>query len=92
MQQRDGTAPPFLMKTHFPFVALSLPPSLSSPQAILTKQFHLSLSTQSVSICTANIKSGRRETDSNVLQSPALHSVNYFLPSGFFCHRANGVQ
>ncbi len=64
-------------------LSLSLP-SFSSPQAILIKQFHLSPSTQSVSICTANIKSGRRETDSNVLEGPALYSVNYFLPSGFF--------
>ena len=77
--------------------SLSLSCALCSPRAILTKQFHLSPSTRSVSICTADIKSWRRETDSNVLESPAMYSVNYFFFFFFFtircfCHRANGVQ
>lgn len=96
MQQKDRTAPPFLMEIHFPFAALSLSRSLSPPQAILTKLFHLSPSTQSVSICTANIKSRRRDSNKKihtVLERLGLDSVvlstQCFV---FFCHMANGVQ
>lgn len=79
-----------LSRSHFPIV----------PQAILTKLFHLSSSTRSVTISKANIKSAGRETDLNVkahthspLESPAWYSANYFLPSVYFyCHRANEVR
>lgn len=104
MQHRDGTAPPFHMKPHFPFVSLFLSPSLSVSLFLSLGHPHKTTSFVLIDpLCQHlhseyRVKSGRRESESNVLQSPGLYSVNYFFIVCFLfcfffvCHRANGVQ
>lgn len=62
MQHRDAPAPWvffFFLPQESSFSPLSLSHSLLRPPH--AKQFHLFLSTQSVSICAANLKSGRAD-------------------------------